>query len=283
MSFSYVHWDIDPEISNVFGYSLRYYGVLFAGGILLSLSILKWIFKREQIELRKLDRLTLYGVIGILVGARLGHCLLYDPVFYLAHPLEMLLPIHVTRDGHYEFTGYQGLASHGGAFGLIVALIFYTKTTGESMIKTVDMIAIVAPLAGCFIRLGNLMNSEIIGYPTQVPWAFVFTRIDNLPRHAAQLYEALFYLATFVLLLCLYKFSRARTQPGVLFGLSITMIFIARFLIEFLKEPQVEFEESMILDMGQLLSLPFILVGVVFLIRGLWRKNKLNMGPVDNN
>lgn len=269
MILNYINWNIDPEIINLFGISIRYYGIFFIGGLILCITILNWIFKKENISLDKLEKLSIYGMVGIFVGARLGHCLFYAPSYYLNNPLEMLLPIHFTSDGGIEFTGYQGLASHGGAIGLLIALIVYAKKTNESIIKTIDLIAVVAPLGGCFIRLANLMNSEIIGMPTNVPWAFIFVREDNLPRHPAQLYEAISYLAIFGLIFYLYKAKRNRLQNGFFFGLGLSLIFTARFLIEFLKERQVSFEEQMNLDMGQLLSIPFIAFGIGFTIYGL--------------
>ncbi|MBI1769358.1 MAG: prolipoprotein diacylglyceryl transferase [Bacteroidetes bacterium] len=274
MGIDFIHWNIDPEIINIIGFSLRYYGILFAGGIMLCTFILKWIFKNENISLGKLDTLTIYGVVGIFVGMRLGHCLFYDPSYYFNHPLEMLLPIQLTDTGEYKFTGYQGLASHGGAVGLIIALILYSKKTQESIINTVDLIGVVAPLGGCFIRLGNLMNSEVIGFPTNVPWAFIFERDDNLPRHPTQLYEAISYLSIFLLTFYLYKTNRPKLKNGFFFGISTSLIFIARFFIEFVKERQVPFEEQMQLDMGQLLSIPFILVGLGFAIYGLLKTKR---------
>ena len=274
MEIDFIHWNINPEIINIMGFSLRYYGVLFASGIMLCVFVLKWIFKNENISLNKLDTLTIYGVIGIFVGARLGHCLFYDPSYYFNHPLEMLLPIQQTDTGEYKFTGYQGLASHGGAVGLITALILYSKKTQESIIDTIDLIGVVAPLGACFIRLGNLMNSEMIGISTNVPWAFIFEHEDNLPRHPAQLYEAISYLAIFLVIFYLYKTNRNKLQNGFFFGMSISLIFIARFFIEFVKMRQVQFEEQMLFDMGQLLSIPFILVGLGFMIYGLMKTKK---------
>lgn len=269
MIINYINWDIDPEIINIFGISLRYYGILFVGGLIFCIYILSWMFKKENISPDKLEKLSVYGMIGIFAGARLGHCLFYDPSYYFAHPLEMILPIQPTGDGGFKFTGYEGLASHGGALGLIIALIIYAKRTKEPIIKTIDLIAVVAPLGGCFIRLANLMNSEIIGIPTNVPWAFIFDRVDNLPRHPAQLYEAISYLAIFGLIFYLYITKRDKLQNGFFFGLSISLIFMARFFIEFIKERQVPFEEQMQLDMGQLLSIPFVIVGLGFVIYGL--------------
>jgi len=276
MEINFIHWNIDPEIVNIMGFPLRYYGILFAGGILLCIFILTWIFKNENISQDKLDTLTIYGVVGIFIGARLGHCLFYDPAYYFDHPLEMLLPIQPTADGSYKFTGYEGLASHGGIAGLIIALMLYSRKTKESILNTVDLIAVVAPLGGCFIRLGNLMNSEVVGFPTSVPWAFIFEREDSLPRHPAQLYEAIAYLLIFSLNFYLYRTNRRKLQNGFFFGMSISLTFILRFLIEFLKERQVPFEEQMVLDMGQILSIPFILIGIGFLVYGFLRTKKID-------
>ena len=274
MILNYINWDINPEIVNIFGISLRYYGLLFVGGLVLCGYILKRIFVKEKIPVENLHTLTIYGMIGIFAGARLGHCLFYQPEYFLSHPLEMFLPIQQKIGGGYEFTGYQGLASHGGAIGLIIAIIAYTIKTKERIVKTFDLIAIVAPLGGCFIRLANLMNSEIIGMPTTKPWGFVFVQVDSLPRHPAQLYEAISYLLMFGLLYFLYLSKRIKIGNGLFFGLSLVLIFTARFLIEFVKERQVEFEEFMKFNMGQLLSLPFVLIGVGFIIYGLSRKRK---------
>jgi len=274
MIINYINWDINPEIINLFGISIRYYGILFVGGLVLCLFILKGIFKNENIPLVFLDRLSIYGILGIFLGARLGHCLFYEPSYFFNHPLEMFLPIQPLIGGGYKFIGYQGLASHGGSIGLIIALILYSKKTNEPIIKTLDLIAIVAPLSACFIRLANLMNSEIIGIPTKVPWAFIFVREDNLPRHPAQLYEAIVYLLIFGLMYYLYRTKREKLQNGFFFGLVITLIFVARFFIEFIKEKQVPFEKQMQLDMGQLLSIPFIIVGIVFIVYGLAKTKK---------
>ncbi|MFT3740817.1 MAG: prolipoprotein diacylglyceryl transferase [Breznakibacter sp.] len=225
MIINYIHWDIDPEIVNIFGISLRYYGILFIGGLILCIYILKWIFKRENIAPNKLETLSVYGMIGIFAGARLGHCLFYEPSYYLSHPLEMFLPIQPMPEGGYRFSGYQGLASHGGAIGLLVALVVYSIKTKEPILKTIDLIAVVAPLGGCFIRLANLMNSEIIGNPTNIPWAFVFVREDDLPRHPAQLYEAIAYLLIFGITVWLYKTRRKKLQNGF----SLRVIGFAHF------------------------------------------------------
>ncbi len=274
MVANFIHWNVNPVIFTLFGIPIRYYGVVFVGGLVLCFYILKWIFRKENISLTNLNVLTIYAIIGIFVGARLGHCLFYEPSYFLSHPLEIFIPIQLKEDGGYAFVGYKGLASHGGTFGLILALIFYSIKTKESFIKTIDLIAVVAPLGGCFIRLANLMNSEIIGIPSNVPWSFIFVKVDNIPRHPAQLYEAIAYLFIFGLIFYLYKTKREKLQNGFFFGLAITLIFAARFIIEFIKEKQVPFEEQMKLDMGQLLSIPFIILGIGFIIWGIVKTNK---------
>jgi phosphatidylglycerol---prolipoprotein diacylglyceryl transferase len=275
MILNYIHWNPDPEIVNIFGISIRYYGLLFVGGLILCIYILGWIFKREKIPSENLERLSIYGMIGILAGARLGHCLFYEPSYYFSHPLEMILPITFLPDGGIKFIGYQGLASHGGVLGLLIALYFYSRKTKHSMIDTIDLIAVVAGLSFGFIRLGNFMNSEIIGIPTTKPWGVIFERVDNIPRHPAQLYEAISYFIIFTIMMLLYKKMRARLKNGFLFGIATVIFFTARFVIEFVKENQVGFEDGMTLNMGQLLSLPFIAVGIGFIIYGLMKTRKL--------
>jgi phosphatidylglycerol:prolipoprotein diacylglycerol transferase len=277
MILNYIHWNPDPEIVNIFEISIRYYGLLFVGGLILCIYILGWIYKRENIPSEHLEKLLIFGMIGIIVGARLGHCLFYEPSYYLSHPLEMILPITFPPGGGVKFIGYQGLASHGGALGLLIALYFYSRKTKHSMIDTIDLIAVVAALECGFIRVGNFMNSEIIGIPTTKPWSVIFERVDNVPRHPAQLYEAISYFIIFTIMMILYKKMRDRLKNGFLFGLVLVLCFTARFIIEFVKENQVGFEDGMRFNMGQLLSLPYILVGIGFMIYGLWKTKKLSV------
>jgi prolipoprotein diacylglyceryl transferase len=271
MNSTYIHWNFDPELVNIFGISIRYYGLLFVSGLILCIYILSWIYKRENIPSKDLEKLTMYSMIGIIAGARLGHCLFYEPSYYLSHPMEMILPITFPPDGGIKFIGYQGLASHGGVLGILIALYFYYRKTKHSMIDTLDLIAVVAGVLFGFIRIGNFMNSEIIGMPTTKSWGVIFERVDNLPRHPAQLYEAISYFIIFAIMMILYMKLRNRVRSGFLFGLGTVLFFTARFLIEFVKENQVGFEEGMSLNMGQILSVPFIVVGIVFIIYGLRR------------
>lgn len=274
MILNYIRWNPDPEIINIFGISIRYYGLLFVSGLILCIYILGWIYKRENLPSEHLEKLAIFGMIGIIAGARLGHCLFYEPSYYLSHPLEMILPLTFLPDGGIKFTGYQGLASHGGVLGLLIALYFYSRKTKHSMLDAIDLIAVVAGLSFGFIRLGNFMNSEIIGIPTTLPWGVIFERVDNIPRHPAQLYEAISYLVIFAIMMILYKKFRDRLKNGFFFGLGSVLFFPARILIEFVKENQVGFEDEMALNMGQLLSLPFILVGIGFIIYSLRKPKK---------
>lgn len=272
MILQYITWNVDPEIINVFGFSLRYYGILFVSGLILCLYLLNWIFKQEGIPLENLDLLSTYGMIGILVGARLGHCLFYEPSYYLSHPLEMILPFTFAEEGGIQFSGYRGLASHGGALGILIALYLYARKTKHGLLDIMDLIAVVAALACGFIRLGNFMNSEIIGLPTMQPWGVIFERVDQVPRHPTQLYEAFAYFLIFLIMINLYKRERKRFNSGFFFGLVLVLCFTARFIIEFVKENQVGFEDAMMLNMGQLLSLPYLAIGLGFIIYGLRKR-----------
>lgn len=276
MISNFIHWNPDPEIINVFGISIRYYGLLFVIGLFLCVYVLGWIYKRENLPSENLEKLTIYCMIGIIVGARLGHCLFYEPSYYLSHPLEMILPITFPPDGGIKFIGYQGLASHGGVLGVLIALYIYSRKTNHSLIDAIDLIAVVSGLSFGFIRLGNFMNSEIIGMPTTKPWGVIFERVDNIPRHPTQLYEAICYFIILAVMIILYKKWRDRLRNGFFFGLGSVLFFTARFVIEFVKEDQVGFEKGMTFNMGQLLSIPFILLGIGFIIYGLWKTKKLS-------
>lgn len=221
------------------------------------------------------ESLFSYALIGILVGARLGHCIFYDFDYYSQHILEIFLPIQKGPDGVYHFVGFAGLASHGGGIGLVIMLLLYSRKFSIPFMKVLDAIAIVLPLGGVFIRLANLMNSEIIGTPTNVPWGFIFRQVDDLPRHPAQLYEAISYFVIFLLIYFIYKKDIFKIGKGFYFGISILLIFIMRILIEFIKVDQVEFEHGMSMNMGQLLSIPFVLLGLFFIGKSILEKSKM--------
>ena len=273
--FDYIVWSPDLEIFSIGSLAIRWYSMCWMIGLLLAYLIVKYLYKQEKIEDKYFDPLFVYCFLGILVGARLGHCLFYQPDYFLSsgkHFVEMLLPIHFLPDGGWKLTGYEGLASHGGTIGLIVALILYTRSTKISIWRTLDNIAIATPVTACFIRLGNLMNSEIIGRVTDVPWAFIFTRVDNMPRHPGQLYEAIAYAVFFIVGWMFYKKRPEKVGSRFFFGLCITLIFTFRFFIEYTKEIQEAFEASMTLNMGQLLSIPFIIVGIICIRRSKTKK-----------
>lgn len=253
--------------------ALRWYSLCWAIGLLGAYLVVKWLYKDQKIKDELFDPLFLYCFFGILIGARLGHCLFYQPDYYLTswtHFIEMLVPMHKGIDGTWHFIGYAGLASHGGTAGLILALWLYCRKTGMKMLHVVDNIAIATGFTACFIRLGNLMNSEIIGKPTDLPWAFIFQQVDNVPRHPGQLYEAIAYMLLFVVMITIYKKGK-RYNPGTgfYFGLCLFYIFTFRFFIEYTKDIQVDFESGMLFNMGQLLSVPFIIVGAVFMRRAM--------------
>lgn len=266
---AYIIWDPNNIIIDLGFYALRWYSLLFGLGIVFCYMILKNEFAKENVPEAKLEKLALYIILAIVIGARLGHCLFYDFDYYSENILEIFLPFRFSPS--FEFTGYQGLASHGGFFGILIALFLYCRQHNLGLLWTLDKLALVMPLAFCFIRLGNLMNSEIIGEPANVPWAFIFVHVDDIPRHPAQLYEALAYLAIFILLNILRFKLHKRT--GFLFGVFAALAATARFLIEFLKEDQSAFEAGMSLNMGQILSIPFFILGIVLIF--LKRKNQI--------
>lgn len=264
-----INWNPDPELFNLFGiFPIRYYGLLWGIGIVLSCIIVQRQYRDRKISEDKFTPLFFYCVIGITLGARLGHCIFYDWGYYQNHLIEMILPIKQFPNEGWKWIGYRGLASHGGTLGLIIALWLYCRRTKMHYMDVLDMIAVATPICACFIRLANLMNSEIIGKPTDVPWAFVFEQVDMLPRHPAQLYEAIAYLIFFLGMVYLYKKSDHGTKlhRGFFFGLCLTEIFTFRFFVEFLKENQVDFENTMTLNMGQWLSIPFVIIGIYFML-----------------
>lgn len=262
----YILWNPDLVAVRIGGFALRWYSLCWLLGLLAAFLIVRKLYKEQKIKPELFDPLFIYCFIGILIGSRLGHCLFYEPDYFLSsgrHMVEMVLPIRFMADGSWRFTGYEGLASHGGTIGLIIALWLYVRRTKVNLWRVLDNVAIATPVTACLIRLGNLMNSEIIGKATDVPWAFIFERVDLLPRHPGQLYEAIAYALFFFVGWYFYRKQPQRVGTGFFFGLCITLIFTARFFIEFTKDIQEEFEASMLLNMGQLLSLPFIALGLV--------------------
>ena len=270
---SYIFWNPDDTLLRIGSFGIRYYSLCWLAGLAGAYFMVKWLYRDQQIKESLFEPLFLYCFISILVGARLGHCLFYDPAYYLSswdHFVEMLIPMRHLADGSWKFTGYEGLASHGGTLGLIIGLWLYCRNLKMNIWTVLDNIAIATPITACFIRLGNLMNSEIIGKVTDVPWAFIFTKVDQYPRHPGQLYEAIAYALFFFVGWFLYKKAKTRVGSGLFFGLCLTLIFTFRFFVEFTKDIQVDFEAGMPLDMGQLLSIPFVILGVACMKGGKW-------------
>ncbi len=362
MSLNYVIWNVTPQLLDLGKFEIRYYSLLFALGFVMGYIILLRIFQKQGLDAELLDRLTIYMVISTIIGARVGHCLFYEFDYYVQHPLEIILPWRGQIGSDFEFTGFQGLASHGAAIGILVGIYLFARKTKSSYLWTMDMIVIVTALAGSFIRLGNLMNSEIYGNPTKSNYGFVFTHdltrvltekykgiiedvhfekinaaplqdlqgipmqinikfsrkvkdenrvrqfgdylladdlsryeydnnvfllhgdslnykvehrdkrlwlsatIGGMPRHPSQIYEAASYLFIFLLLLYIFYAFEKRLKDGFIFGVFLFLVFSSRLFIEFIKENQESFEDSMSLNMGQLLSIPFVIIGLALII-----------------
>ena len=248
-------WSANPVLVSLGGLQIHWYGALFALAIWLGSQMMAWIYTREGYSPKSLDTWFIYSVIGIIVGARLGHCLFYDPAYYLSNPLKIL----AVWEG--------GLASHGGGLGIILATWLYQKKYQFKLLWLLDRLALPTALFGFFVRTANFINSEIVGMPSTVPWAIVFSTVDDVPRHAVQLYEAISYLTIFILLLALYRFSTLKEQQGRLLGLLLCTLFSARFLLEFLKVQQAAYTSELIINTGQMLSIPFFLIGCFLLFR----------------
>ncbi|MDR7211229.1 prolipoprotein diacylglyceryl transferase [Flavobacterium piscis] len=262
-----VNWNVDPVIFRITDtFPLKYYGAFFATGLLLGFYLVRNIYKKENASLESLDNLLIYVIVGTVFGARLGHCFFYEPGYFFQHPIEILLPIQKIN-GAYQFVGFQGLASHGGTIGVLIAILLYCRKYKVKLLWILDRLAVAVPITAAFIRLGNFMNSEIYGKPTNGNWGVVFERDDLIPRHPTQLYEAFSYLLIFGILFIMFKSEKIKQRNGLIFGCFLTLLFLARFIIEFFKENQESFENNMIINMGQILSIPFILIGLTLIIR----------------
>jgi len=279
MILNYITWDIDPEIFHLGKLSIRYYGLMFAFAFLVGYLIFTRALKIKRLDAEMLDQLLIYVAVGTIVGARLGHCLFYEPTYYLSNPVEILK----IWEG--------GLASHGAAIGIVLAIWLYIRKHSLSFLWLMDRIVIIVPLSGAFIRIGNLFNSEIYGMASDLPWAFLFVRdmvrdpntgaiLPNVPSHPTQIYEALSYLLIFAGLFLYYRANKDRVRDGFIFGVFMIALFVARFLIEFVKNDQVRFEDGMQLNMGQLLSLPFILLGIALIVYTKYKPKYFSKTPI---
>ena len=274
MTLLEINWTVDPEIFSIGAREIRWYALMFVVGFAIGYKIVERMWKREDINPKWIDPLLYYTAIGTVVGARLGHCLFYDPWNYLSNPLE----IFKVWEG--------GLASHGGVLGIIVAIYFYSKwVSHRSMMWTFDKLVTPTGLVAALIRIGNLLNHEVYGNPTDKPWGFRFIKnlhswkegaepIFTVPCHPTQIYEAICYLLTFALCMWLYFKKDAWKKEGLIFGIFMICIFTSRFFIEYLKEAQESFEEGMALNMGQILSIPFVLMGIYFVWKAVTKVKK---------
>jgi len=280
-NFGFVTWNVSPDIFHLGFLTVRWYGLLFAMAFLVGYKIMEHVYKTENIPVKEVDRLSLHMIFGVVIGARLGHVLFYQPDWYFAHPLDILK----IWEG--------GLASHGASIGILVAMYLYTlKGPVRSYSWILDRIILTVPIGGFFVRMGNLMNSEIYGHVTSLPWGFKFpndSQNAGMPlqlmqaHHPTQIYEGLLYLALFIFLITLYNRKHASLKPGTLFGLFLIFLFGIRFFVEFFKEVQVAFEVDLVakygLNMGQLLSIPFIIAGIIILFRSLRGNGVSNPDP----
>lgn len=261
---SFIHWNVSPEIFTLGPLQVRWYGLLFAIGFLFGYNHGEKMFKHENIDPQWLESLFIYLIVATVAGARLGHVLFYGWDYYSQNPMEIL----------YIWQG--GLASHGGVLGIIIAMVIWSrKVSKRSILWVLDRVVVPSVFVAALIRLGNLMNSEIYGIPTSLPWGFIFERNgETIPKHPTQIYESLSYLVTFGVVLYMYWKTKAKDYQGMLVGVFFIMVFTARFLVEFIKEDQEAFEAGMALNMGQWLSIPFVITGIVLIVRSIQK------GPV---
>lgn len=269
-----VVWDFNPVLVSIGGFEIRYYSLMWAAALLVGAWIFSYFCKKEGKPQQLADSAFLYIALGTMIGARVGHCLFYEPEYYLLKPWAILTEI---RNG--------GLASHGATIGILLSIWLCSRKNKVSAMWMTDRLGVIAPISGALIRLGNLFNSEIIGDPTNLPWGFKFMRLykgmpaEAVPAcHPTQLYEALCYVATFAVLWWMYHKTEAPRRRGMLFGVALIGIFLSRFCIEFVKVNQVAFEQGMSLNMGQWLSVPFILIGAA----SVWYSLKRPIVEEDN-
>lgn len=262
---SFITWNVDPEIFRIGFFALRWYGLLFASGFLIGYYMGEIMLKSEGVSMKWIDSLFFYIIIATIVGARLGHVIFYGWEYYSQHPGEIFKVWH------------GGLASHGGAIGILIALYIHSRVvTKRTMLWSLDRIVVPTALVGAFIRMGNLMNSEIYGVETSLPWGFIFERnAETVAKHPTQLYEAIFYLISFGILTFIYWRTRSKNKPGLILGAFLILIFLSRFVIEFIKEDQEAFEAGMSLNMGQWLSIPFVIGGFYLIYRAMIRPEQI--------
>lgn len=271
MVLNAIYWNPNPIIVEFGSFALRWYSSLFAIGFIMSYLLIHRRNKLEGGDPRIIDKMLIYVVLGTVLGARLGYCVFYDPKMFIENPLGVILPIQISPT--FKFTGFRGLASHGGTIGIIVAMLLLSRKTGKPAFWFLDKMAMVTALGGMCIRLGNLMNSEIVGTQTNVPWGFIFVRHNANPGgglpalspdtvlHPVQLYEAVAYFFLFLFMMWYYRRKHGTVRDGHILGVFLALLFTIRYLLEFVKETYLPWESDF-LRMGQILSVPFILIGI---------------------
>jgi prolipoprotein diacylglyceryl transferase len=272
-NLAYIIWNVNPVMVRLGTLSIRWYSVFLMLSFFISYLLTVHIFKRED---KPVDTLLSYGLFilaGLFVGGRLVHCLAYEPEYYLQFPWDIIKPWRGVIGVNAKFVGYSGMAGHGSALGIILGILLNSLRTKISVVWMLDRIALFGPLIGSFVRIGNLFNSEILGRRSEVPWAFIFVRADGMPRHPVQLYEAVIYLIIFMVSYLYYQKHLGREKPGAILGLVLVLVYSSRFFLEFFKDKQSDVELGMVLNLGHLLSIPFIVAGLILLFRRVKLKN----------
>ncbi len=267
MTPGYIKWNPDPVMFSIGKVHLYWYPVLIFAGFYVSYLFLRQIFLREGKSLKLLESYGVFIILAIFIGGRLVHCLVYEPGYYLKFPLDIIKPWRGELGNGAKFTGIRGLSGHGSAAALLLLLVVNARRTHTPVLWIFDRIALFGPMVGFFTRIGNLINSEILGSYSTLPWAFIFKRVNNMPRHPSQLYEALAYLVIFIFVYLYFRRHEGHEKPGSILGIVLVSLYTVRFLIEFVKMPQTTVETRMFLDFGQILSIPFILFGLFLILR----------------
>lgn len=274
MIFTNIIWNADPELVRIGSFSLRWYSILLVLSLIISYITLRKMFEREDVPK---DILVSYGffiLAGLFIGGRLVHCLAYEPEYYLKYPWDIIKPWRGKLGVNATFTGYRGMSGHGSAIGIILGIVINSLRVGRPSIWMIDRIALFGPLIGFFVRLGNFFNSEILGKSSVSLLAVTFARADNIPRHPVQLYEAFAYLVIFFIVYQYYRKRAEKAKPGAILGLVLILVYCTRFLLEFFKAEQSDVETGMLLNMGHLLSIPFIIAGFILFFRPDNKKQK---------
>jgi phosphatidylglycerol:prolipoprotein diacylglycerol transferase len=263
----FIIWNADPVLFRLGNVVIRWYPVLLILSFYISYLFVDHIFEKEKVSKTTMHSFGIFIIAGLLIGGRLVHCLFYEPEYYLKFPLDIIKPWRGELGNGARFVGYRGMSGHGSVIGIILGIVINAVRTKTSVVWMIDRIAIFGPLIGFFVRIGNFFNSEILGTPSSLPWAVIFKRVDSIPRHPVQIYEALAYLIIFIVSWQYYRRRAGNEKPGAILGLVLTLVYSCRFILEFFKADQSRIESSMILNMGQVLSIPFIIIGLILLFR----------------